>query len=1198
MKRHLLAFALIILSANAFGAAVSQMIVVDQIGYRVNSAKVFMIKNPITGYDNGTPYVPGATAQLRRSSDNAVMLPSIALTAWNAGAEDAVSGDRVWQGNFTAFTTPGTYHIYDPANDRQSYNFEIGDNIYNGALAASLKSYYYNRSNIAITSTNGGVWTHVLDHTQQLTARLYDSALGGIQNGTERDITKGWFDAGDYRKYTAWMAPVIWDLAYAYEWYPDRFSDASNIPESGNGVPDILDEIKWELDWMLKMQETNSASPRFGALYSGCFVVTGINGTGNSDGDPSLDNRPYFYANYSTAATASGAAAFAIGARLFASYAAAYPGYSAQLLTAAERAWTFLQANTGNIQYNHTNFDNANANQNDSGDKQLRFMAAAELYRATGTAAYRTYCDSNYNNANTTDGTHQPILNNYFETGASSTIQRGLVSYCFAPGATVATVNAIKTSIRNGIEWNITSNNNNCPYKAFMWSGHYTWGSNAMKAGWANIVQFGIVLNVNAAQLANYWTVAEEYLHYYHGRNATAFCYLSQSQLFGADKPVTQFFHSWFADGTVWDTNPAPGFLTGGPNQYYGVNTIIPPYGQPPMKSYKDWNKVWPDSSWEVTENSTGYQSRHVLLNAAFAGPAGPVATSTPTMTNTPFAGSPTFTATRTVTPSITLTSTLTPVPCDAVIYDGETPATNLAAGGSWFSPGGTASEVTTTSHSPTRSMRLNFVWAADWYCGFGFNWANWNTASAGILDASQAVSLDFWIRSDTGTESSITIQLSDSADVSSNSLSLTAYLASGATTTWQKVSIPMSAFTGVDKAALWEFRLAFGGAVSGNKVIYIDDISFALPCLPANTPTNTATMTNTTAITPTFTRTATATVTWTVTRTPTMTATPTNTAQNTATPTPTASPTVTNTVIVSPSYTPTLTLTPTPANTFTFTATTTATPTLTFTATSTASRTSTPTFTVTQSHTVSPTETAYAGTPTETYTVTVTYTAENTYTSTPTNTVTFTQTPQNTHTSTATSTATPTNTAVSTNTNSPTVTSTVENPTFTPTATMTSTRHNTATFTATPTATLTATRTVTQTATPTRTRTPTVTRTATPGATATPTTVPDAVKLVVNSAEVSPNPVIKPVLGSLITIDFRVSQACENVMLHIYTSSYRKAAAVVIASNISAGERSVQESVPAMAKMASGVYYGVIEAKNHSGERALSRPFVIIIIR
>ncbi|HRU40209.1 MAG TPA: glycoside hydrolase family 9 protein, partial [Candidatus Goldiibacteriota bacterium] len=357
--------------------------------------------------------------------------------------------------------------------------------------------------------------------------------------------------------------------------------------------------------------------------------------------------------------------AFAIGARLFSAYTGAYPGYAATLQTAADRAWAFLTANPNNIQYNHTNFDNANANQDDNAEKRLRFLAAAELYRATGNATYRTYCDNNYNNANTADGGYQPITSNSFMPGAGDNMKRGLVSYCVAPGATAAVVSAIKTAIRNGADWYITANLGNCPYRSYMWEGHYCWGSNGMKADWGNIAMYAVNTGANPPSDAAYRAAAEEYVHYFHGRNATAFCYLTQSNTFGADKQINEIYHSWFHHGTAFDTNPAPGFLAGGPNRDFAPasGSIIPPQNQPPMKAYKDWNTSWPENSWEVTENSTGYQSRQVLLLAAFAGSSGPTATPTMTPTNTPYLGTPTFTPTRTRTATNTpyLSPTVTP---------------------------------------------------------------------------------------------------------------------------------------------------------------------------------------------------------------------------------------------------------------------------------------------------------------------------------------------------------------------------------------------------------------------------------------------------------------------------------------------------------------------------------------------------------
>lgn len=607
------------LSTAIFAATVSEQIIVDQIGYRPNSDKWFMIADPQIGQNSNRSYAPGATVELRRSSDNAVV-KTITLSRWNGGATHEQSGDKVWQGQFSDVTAEGSYYIYDPTNDTKSWDFEIGSDIYNDVLEASVKTYYYQRSGTAITSQYGGQWTHPLAHVQnQQASRLYDASMGGAQGtATARDITGGWYDAGDYRKYTSWMADVIWDIGTAYEWWPEKFSDTSNIPESGNGVPDVLDELKWEVDWMLKMQRED------GALYSGCFVVSGDNGTGDGVGDPSTENRNYYYANISTTATSSGAISFAILSRLIAPYESTYPGYAAQLRAAAEKAWSFLQANPGAIHYDHTNFDNANANKSNESDLRGRVAAAAELFRLTGDTSYRNYFDANYDGSTSADTGHHPIKNGYFETGVSFSLQRGMVTYALTNGASASVVSAIHASLEEGISRQTLGQQNSDPYKCFMWDGHYTWGSNALKAQWAMLAIWGAKLGVNPTMSATYQRLAEEYVHYYFGRNPLSWSYITQSQLYGADKPITRMYHGWFHHGTQWEANPAPGYIVGGPNQSYepdpSYNGVIdPPENQPAMKSYKDWNVSWPQNSWSVTENSTGYQSRFTFLVAAFS---------------------------------------------------------------------------------------------------------------------------------------------------------------------------------------------------------------------------------------------------------------------------------------------------------------------------------------------------------------------------------------------------------------------------------------------------------------------------------------------------------------------------------------------------------------------------------------------------
>jgi hypothetical protein len=132
---------------------------------------------------------------------------------------------------------------------------------------------------------------------------------------------------------------------------------------------------------------------------------------------------------------------------------------------------------------------------------------------------------------------------------------------------------------------------------------------------------------------------ASHYIHYLHGVNPLGKVFLSNMGSLGAENSVDQFYHSWFHHGSErWDSvktsthGPAPGFLVGGPNSSYnwengcpGLNPGCgsappsPPTGQPPQKSYTDFNDSWPLNSWSVTENSNGYQTAYIRLLARFA---------------------------------------------------------------------------------------------------------------------------------------------------------------------------------------------------------------------------------------------------------------------------------------------------------------------------------------------------------------------------------------------------------------------------------------------------------------------------------------------------------------------------------------------------------------------------------------------------
>ncbi len=588
---------------------VTPQIMVDQFGYRPAAEKWVMVANPEQGQNSAITYVPGTELQLCRASDGAVV-STVSLVPWNNGQLHTQSGDKVWQGNFSGFQTPGSYYFFDPVNNRRSYTFDIGDKVYDKILQFAVKTFYYQRCGCAITAEFGGSYTHDACHLQQKQALLYD---GGAVAGTERDVSGGWHDAGDYRKYVTFTFTTLWDMLHAWEWYPGRFNDQLGIPESGNGIPDILDEIAYELKWMLRMQRDD------GALYSGVFVTQGAGGIG----DPAAENITYYYANISTSATATGATIFAIAARIFQTYDESFAG---QLAEAAAKAWAFLASHPDHIPYNHNGFKNANANRTDAQERQLRVAAAAALFRLTGEAAYREYVDAHYNDPATAESGHQPINSGYFETGLSGIIQRGLVTYALSPGATPAVVSAIKSSLKQGILNQTYGQRNNDPYRAFMWDGHYSWASNSTKAQWGLLAVWGVKLQVDTAHESDFLAAAEEYLHYLHGRNPLSYVYLTRCGDAGAERSITRIYHSWFHDGTALEASPPPGYLAGGPNGNYKNDTLAsngtpvsPPDGEPRMKAYRDWNKSWPDCSWSVTEPAIYYQAKYIFLAAAFA---------------------------------------------------------------------------------------------------------------------------------------------------------------------------------------------------------------------------------------------------------------------------------------------------------------------------------------------------------------------------------------------------------------------------------------------------------------------------------------------------------------------------------------------------------------------------------------------------
>lgn len=159
---------------------------------------------------------------------------------------DKTTSSNIKVGDFTDFSTPGIYKIISSPSGA-SYDFEIGDNLYDEIYKDVVLMLYNQRCGTELDSNISGEFAHPACH-------MDEAVIYGDTSGKTVDVSGGWHDAGDYGRYVVSGAKTIKDLFLAYEDYAQD-SDSIGIPESGNGVPDLLDEARYELEWMLKMQD-------------------------------------------------------------------------------------------------------------------------------------------------------------------------------------------------------------------------------------------------------------------------------------------------------------------------------------------------------------------------------------------------------------------------------------------------------------------------------------------------------------------------------------------------------------------------------------------------------------------------------------------------------------------------------------------------------------------------------------------------------------------------------------------------------------------------------------------------------------------------------------------------------------------------------------------------------------------------------
>lgn len=550
---------------------INENIHINQIGYRLKDKKIAIIngrrsklafKNKIC---NKFDIINDENNEILYSGD---------LTG---GSLDESSGDIVYYADFTCIERSGAYHISVQGLGR-SFSFRIEEHVYKDVKNALIKGLYYQRCGVQLEEEHAGPWKHKACHLQ--TGRLFED------NSKTLDGTGGWHDAGDYGKYTIAGAYAAAFLLIAYELMPTSFGEAINIPESGNGIPDILNETRFELEWLLKMQDKAS-----GGVYSKfTSKVFPDNLARDSKGVmPEDDTHDLFFFPITSTATADFAAVMGLASRVYKQFD---QSFAAECLEAAEKAWDWLDINKELICPRNPPGVVTGEYWDDS-DRDDRYWAAAELFRTTYKKEYHDYVIKVFKSDEIENGMWWRSVGGL-----------GNIAYLFADREKVdqKTYNEIKDSLLGHAD--ILLNNSKEDGYRLSFKNHYIWGSNLLVM---NSAFYMIIANFIRPDNA-YIEAAQYHMDYLLGRNAVNYCYVTG---FGS-KPVMYPHHRpSSADGVE---EPVPGLVSGGPNKElqdrYAQKRLT---GKPPARCFID-----SDLSYATNEVAIYWNTPAVFVAAYF----------------------------------------------------------------------------------------------------------------------------------------------------------------------------------------------------------------------------------------------------------------------------------------------------------------------------------------------------------------------------------------------------------------------------------------------------------------------------------------------------------------------------------------------------------------------------------------------------
>lgn len=536
MKSPLLSLALVLgsaLSSVALGG-----IYVDQVGYRPSHPKLVYVDQPADSFF----VIDGSTRSV---------LFTGRLSLWKSN--DPASGMTLYRGDFTNFTRPGLYTIRTTSG-AESGAFAIQDTVYQAVWKSSLKAFFFQRCGNGLGPPHAGIYAHPACHSADATFHTTAESTGVIP------AVGGWHDAGDYGKYVVNAGVTVGTMLAAYEIFPERFgADDLGIPESGNGVPDILDETRYELEWLLRMQASNGGvfAKLTRAQFEG-FVM------------PQADNATRYIYHIASTATGDFVAMMARAARTYQTFD---PAFAQRCSAAAVKGWQFLEKSPTIVPAGgfHNPSGTATGEYGDGDDSDERLWAAAEMLSTTKEAKFKTYYGFYFSQ-------RSPFNQSMSWQNVSALAHLTYLTADFQ-GKDSSLANTLKSSLRTFCQTQIARRNASA-FPVTLVPGEFVWGSNSVALNNA------VLLIIGSEILGNneYRDVALEQLHYVLGLNPCGLSYLTGA---GTRRPYFPHHRPSASDNIV---EPVPGLLAGGPNQYLSDPVLAAKFSAstPPALCYVD----------------------------------------------------------------------------------------------------------------------------------------------------------------------------------------------------------------------------------------------------------------------------------------------------------------------------------------------------------------------------------------------------------------------------------------------------------------------------------------------------------------------------------------------------------------------------------------------------------------------------------